>query len=64
MAETVRDELPDPLGARATLVGLREAEGPGVPAVVERDTLPENPPRLVRTIVVAFVLPGGSLKED
>ena len=54
VAETVRTELPDPFGARATLVGFREVEGPGGAATAERDTLPENPPRLVRTIAVAI----------
>jgi hypothetical protein len=63
VAETVRSELPNPLGARAILVGLREAEGPGGEAIAERDTLPENPPRLVRPIVVVFVLPGGSIRD-
>jgi hypothetical protein len=63
VAEIVRTELPDPLRVRATLVGLRDAVVPcGV--ATESETLPEKPPVAVRTIVVVFVLPGGSIRED
>ncbi len=62
-AETVRAELPDPFGARVTVAVLREAEGPcGVTSAV-RDTVPENPPRLVIVIVDVFVFPGGTIRE-
>jgi hypothetical protein len=62
--ETVRVEEPDPPEERETLVGLREAVKPEGETVEESDTVPMNPPWLVRLMTEAPDVPDWMVRED